>query len=146
MPAGNEDVARDAAALAVLDIDLVAPLRIEATALMALVPEVVVDGRLIARGWGHWAVPVPAGRHEVRIHVNRFGALLHPARLAVETGPGERTPVYYRMPISAFASARIGTTPQRAGGGAALAAVILLAVLAVPLAVSLLAVFALLLF
>ncbi|MEV5652244.1 hypothetical protein AB0L57_28690 [Nocardia sp. NPDC052254] len=119
--------------LAVLDIDVVAPLRIESSTLLALVPEVLVDGMLVARGWGHWAVPVPPGRHDVGIHINRFGALLHPARLTVDTAAGARTPVHYRMPVGSFASARIGTTPQRAGGGGALVAVILFLVGVIPL-------------
>ncbi|WP_148306738.1 hypothetical protein [Nocardia nova] len=120
--------------LGLLDIHVVAPLQVDTARLAGLVPEVFVDGIPIATGWGHWAVPVPAGRRDVAIHVNRFGALLHPARLTVDVPAGGRTPVHYRMPVGAFASARIGTGPQGAGGGAsAIAAMLLMLLVVVPL-------------
>lgn len=49
------------------------------------------------------------------------------------------------MPISGFAAARIGTTPQRAGGGGASAVSILIMVGLVPLGLVMLMVLALLL-
>ncbi|NKY89102.1 hypothetical protein [Nocardia veterana] len=129
----------------VLAVDVAAPLRVAAATLMALVPEVVVDGVVRARGWGNWLIPVSAGRHQVRIHIDRFGVLLHPAQLVVTVDPGERVPIHYRMPASGFASASIGTTPQRARGGGRLVAVLLVPVLLVPILVTVAAVLALLL-
>ncbi len=118
-------------AAAMLEVHVAAPVSGHPLALMAMTPEIIVDGVIVARGWGLWVVPVPPGRHHVVVHINRFGVYQYHAQLPVEAGPGARVPVYYKLPVSNFGRAAIGTTPQRSSGGGALVFILLLPLLLV---------------
>lgn len=94
-------------------------------------PTLLLDGAQTDVRWGRTVVPVPPGRHHLRMHVRyptmrRFG----PASLVVTVPPGQVVELEYRTPMFTFSRGALGPPPQRARGGAA-SLVAVLVVLAV---------------
>lgn len=98
---------------------------------------VTVDAISTRAGWGATPITVPPGRHHVRVHVNYLGAF-GPAEEIVPVRPGESVTVHYRAPAIMFLKGAIGPTrPATPGAWIPIAVAALVALLIIPLVVTL---------
>jgi len=80
-----------------------------------LVPNLLIDGRLLNSRYGVNAFQVPGGRHRVELYaqwMRRYGQ----AALDVEVPVGESVEVFYAAPLHQFTTGNIGLTKQRRKG------------------------------
>ncbi|MBY8864027.1 hypothetical protein K7711_46720 [Nocardia sp. CA2R105] len=88
------------------------------------VPEISVDGRIAARGWGRWQLPVPPGPHRIDVCILWAGHVKYPCSLDVVVEPGRQLPVWYRL--RSMRSPLLTTTPVRDSSGCAFRLVVML--------------------
>lgn len=80
-------------------------------------PTILVNGHQVPAQWGQTVVPVPAGRHHVRVFVPyKFPKEYGPAATTVDVAPGQTVQLEYRAPKFTFSRGALGPPPQRARG------------------------------
>lgn len=109
-------------------------------------PSAVVDGRPLRLRWGANPIPLPPGRHQVRVCTTAPLASHGHAGLVVDVAPGQWIRVYYSAPLSITAPGSIGFAPVSPNGRnamillrivpAAIALVLLLAVMMIMIVVT----------
>jgi hypothetical protein len=91
-------------------------------------PQIELNGRVVALGWGRHVVPVPAGQYLVHVHVPYLlPPRLGPADLGVAVLPGGAVELEYRAPMINFIDGALGAPPQKWPG--IIASIILLVAL-----------------
>ena len=81
-------------------------------------PTLLLDGYEASARWGGNYLPLPPGRHHLRMHVRypafrRFG----PAELTIDVPRGQLVQLEYKTPLWTFSAGALGPAPQRARGG-----------------------------
>ncbi|MGH3763139.1 hypothetical protein [Actinophytocola sp.] len=87
-------------------------------------PTILVNSHPVPAQWGTSVIPVPPGRHHVRVFVPyRFPKEYGPAEITVDVAPNQNVALEYRAPKWTFSRGALGPPPQRARGvGASLLA------------------------
>lgn len=83
-------------------------------------PEAVLDGRPFQLRWGWNQLPVPPGRHQLRVQARAPLRAFGSADLILDAHPGQRVVVYYASPyVAQFVWSRpgaIGFAPVQSNG------------------------------
>lgn len=100
-------------------------------------PAILVNGHQVPARWGTTVIPVPPGRHHVRMFVPyRLPKEYGPAETTVDVAPNQNVALEYRAPKWTFSRGALGPPPQRARGlGASLLAVAVILVVVIIISV-----------
>lgn len=80
-------------------------------------PTIVLNGREAPAQWGQIGIPVPAGRHHVRMFVPyKFPKEYGPAEVTVDVATSQTVHLEYRAPKFTFSRGALGPPPQKASG------------------------------